>query len=93
MTSDKRPVQRPGTAARPEEATQLSQSLSNEEFIATYRALDSIQKKLTHEEFHFVRYLLKMALLELDSHSKPDKGSDNENDTDDSGGPRLEDAC
>lgn len=93
MTSDDRPGQRPVMAMRPEDATRLSQSLSNEEFIETYRALDSIQKKLTHEEFHFVRYLLKMALLELDNHSKQDDDKNEDDDDEDGGEHRLADAC
>lgn len=56
---------------RPEDASRLSESLTNEEFIGIYRNLDQIQNKLSHEEFHFVRYLLKMVLIELDEHAKP----------------------
>jgi hypothetical protein len=45
---------------------QFYESLTNAQFIEVYKTLNSLQKKLEHDEFHFVRYLLKMILLELE---------------------------
>ncbi len=41
------------------------ESLTNQEFITIHKSLVGIQKQLSHPEFSFVGYLLKMTIQEF----------------------------
>lgn len=40
-------------------------SMTNQEYMAIHKSLTDIQKKLSHPEFGFARYLLEMAIQEF----------------------------
>lgn len=60
----------PQSAEKPEAkkfalAHKTYESLSNTEFMAIHKTLTDIQKRLSHEEFGFARYLLEMTIQEF----------------------------
>lgn len=66
MSNDSPQGRFPRAVSELEFGPQLYESLTNKQFIEVYKTLNTLQKKLVHDEFHFVRYLLKMILLELE---------------------------
>ena len=46
-------------------APKTYESMTNQEYMAIHKSLMDIQKKLSHPEFGFARYLLEMAIQEF----------------------------